>query len=158
MNSKKLKGFTFVELVTVITIVSILSLTSVIAYKEYLKKAVYTEGKSLVASIIKAQKIYYAQHNTFYGFSGNFSQELDIDARNNKYFKFFETIPGGIIPKSNGSYQKNVKQRFVANYSYVIIYCDYFHPNGQRWTVETKLYLDGHFTEYKSYEEKYDET
>ncbi len=157
MISKKLKGFTFVELVTAIIIVSILSITSVIAYKEYVKRAIYTEGKALISSIEKAQNIYYAQHNTFYGFSGNFSQELDIDARNNKYFKFFETIPGGVIPKASSSYKKSAKQRFVPNYSYVVIYCDYFHTNGQRWTVEAKLYLDGHSTEYKTYEEQYNE-
>lgn len=153
MNNKKLKGFTFLEFITVISIVSILFLASVITYKEYIKKIIYTEGKSLIASIVKAQNIYYARHNTFYGFSGNFSQELEIDARVNKYFKFFETVPGGLIPKTSNNYPKNEKQEFVLKYSYVVIYCDYFHTDGRRWTVETKLYLDGHCTKYKTYEE-----
>lgn len=107
MNSKKLKGFTFVELVTRITIVSILFFSSVIAYKEYVKSCFISNVNLFLPQLC------YVQHNTFYNFSGNFSQKLNIDTRNNKYFKFFETIPE-FISKSISSYPKRVNNDLLS--------------------------------------------
>lgn len=85
------KGFTLVELVIVIVIVGILSIVAVPIYRGYTRKAMGTEAKSLLGSIQTAQKVYYAEHSTFKTVSGvtDFDEELDVDARSNKYFTGF---------------------------------------------------------------------
>jgi len=88
---KRAKGFTLVELVIVIVIVGILSIVAVPIYRGYTRKAMGTEAKSLLGSIQTAQKVYYAENSTFKTVDlTDFDEELDVDARSNKYFTGFE--------------------------------------------------------------------
>ena len=89
---KNTKGFTLVELVIVIVIVGILSIVAVPIYRGYTRKAMASEGKSLLGSIQTSQKIYYAEFGTFYNPSGSLSYDpvLDVDARAGKYFNSYE--------------------------------------------------------------------
>jgi prepilin-type N-terminal cleavage/methylation domain-containing protein len=88
---KRAKGFTLVELVIVIVIVGILSIVAVPIYRGYTRKAMGTEAKSLLGSIQTAQKVYYAENSTFKAVElTDFDEELDVDARSNKYFTGFE--------------------------------------------------------------------
>ncbi|MBQ3834983.1 MAG: prepilin-type N-terminal cleavage/methylation domain-containing protein [Elusimicrobia bacterium] len=98
---KKTKGFTLVELIIVIVIVGILSIVAVPVYKGYTKKAMGTEGKSLLGSIATAERVYFAEYNyycenkdsngtTITDGVTSYNKVLDIDARNNKYFKSFK--------------------------------------------------------------------
>ncbi len=88
---KRAKGFTLVELVIVIVIVGILSIVAVPIYRGYTRKAMGTEAKSLLGSIQTAQKVYYAENSVFKTVTGptSFDEELDVDARSNKYFTGF---------------------------------------------------------------------
>jgi prepilin-type N-terminal cleavage/methylation domain-containing protein len=85
---KKTKGFTLVELVIVIVIVGILSIVAVPIYRGYTRKAMASEGKSLLGSIQTSEKIYYAEYGNFYTITGStaYNPLLDVDARANKYF------------------------------------------------------------------------
>ena len=91
----KRKGFTLVELVIVIVIVGILSIVAVPIYRGYTRKAMATEGTTLLGTIMTAQKIYYTEHAHYYSVSTStdFVEELDVDARPNKYFKGFTVTP-----------------------------------------------------------------
>ncbi len=88
---KNTKGFTLVELVIVIVIVGILSVVAVPIYRGYTRKAMASEGKSLLGSIQTSQKIYYAEHSAFLTGLTNvgYNSVLDVDTRGNKYFKTY---------------------------------------------------------------------
>lgn len=88
---RKAKGFTLVELVIVIVIVGILSIVAVPIYRGYTRKAMATEGKSLLGTIQTAQKVYFAEYAMFKnaGTVKGIDTELDVDARSNKYFTAF---------------------------------------------------------------------
>ena len=91
---KRAKGFTLVELVIVIVIVGILSIVAVPIYRGYTRKAVATEGKSLLGTIQTAEKVYFAEFASFKTTAKTaFDVALDVDARPNKYFTGF-TISG----------------------------------------------------------------
>ena len=86
------KGFTLVELVIVIIIVGILSIVAVPIYKGYTDRAKESEGKALLGSINTSQKVYFAEHNAFYGpveTATDNIKDLSIDARANKYYRTF---------------------------------------------------------------------
>ncbi|MDR1195038.1 MAG: prepilin-type N-terminal cleavage/methylation domain-containing protein [Endomicrobium sp.] len=86
---KNKKGFTLVELIVVIVIVGILTIVSLPIYRGYTLKSKITEGRALAASIITAQRVYYAENNTWYDISSwvDEDQILTVDARQNNYFK-----------------------------------------------------------------------
>ena len=96
------KGFTLVELVIVIIIVGILSIVAVPIYKGYTDRAKETEGKALLGSINTAEKVYFAEMNSFYATGGedgevaitSNSVKLSVDARANKYYKYFKVTAG----------------------------------------------------------------
>ena len=92
---KKTKGFTLVELVIVIVIVGILSIVAVPIYRGYTRKAMATEGKTLLGTIQTAQKVYFAEYAEFFNDSGSLSTALDVDARPNKYFTVFDITASG---------------------------------------------------------------
>ena len=84
---KKTKGFTLVELVIVIVIVGILAIVAVPIYRGYTRKAMASEGKSLLGSVSTSQKIYYAENGIFHTVGAtSYDSVLDVDARANKYF------------------------------------------------------------------------
>ncbi len=88
------KGFTLVELIIVIVIVGILSIVAVPVYKGYTKKAMGTEAKALLGSIMTAEKVYLAEygHYKFVEDIVNYDKDLDIDTRSNKYFTGWGTL------------------------------------------------------------------
>ena len=87
---KRAKGFTLVELVIVIVIVGILSIVAVPIYRGYTRKAMASEGKALLGTIQTSEKVYYAENARFMGATiTDFNEELDVDARANKYFTSF---------------------------------------------------------------------
>ena len=94
---KRAKGFTLVELVIVIVIVGILSIVAVPIYRGYTRKAMASEGKSLLGTIQTSQKVYFAEYAEYFkGISGaSFSELLDVDARSNKYFTSFTVDAAG---------------------------------------------------------------
>lgn len=90
------KGFTLVELVIVIVIVGILSIVAVPIYRGYTRKAMASEGKSLLGSVQTSEKIYYAEYGSFYApgaTATDYNPILDVDSRANKYFKLY-TVAG----------------------------------------------------------------
>jgi len=76
------KGFTLVELMVVVIIVGILASVAVPIYRANIKKAMASEGAALLGSVLTAQRIYFAEHNT-YTTDGN---SLGVDTIGNKYF------------------------------------------------------------------------
>lgn len=93
---KRAKGFTLVELVIVIVIVGILSIVAVPIYRGYTRKAMATEGKSLLGTVQTAQKIYYTENAVFASVGKtSFTTILDVDARPNKYFSTFQVWGSG---------------------------------------------------------------
>ena len=93
---RKAKGFTLVELVIVIVIVGILSIVAVPLYRGYTRKAMATEGKSLLGSIQTSEKVYFTEYAAFKGTTLTaFDSSLDVDARSNKYFTSFAITAAG---------------------------------------------------------------
>ncbi len=76
------KGFTLVELMVVVIIVGILASVAVPIYRANIKKAMASEGAALLGSVLTAQRIYYAEHNTY----TTTKSELGVDTIGNKYF------------------------------------------------------------------------
>ena len=95
----KIKGFTLPEVVITIAIVGILSLAAVPIYRGYVRKAMATEGKALLAEIDAAQKIYHARNGVFYEPSSSdkkesYNTKFGVDARTNKYFTVYKITTG----------------------------------------------------------------
>ncbi|MCM8821227.1 MAG: prepilin-type N-terminal cleavage/methylation domain-containing protein [Candidatus Omnitrophica bacterium] len=76
------KGFTLVELMVVVIIVGILASVAVPIYRANIKKAMASEGAALLGSVLTAQRIYYAENNTYTTTKTN----LGVDTLGNKYF------------------------------------------------------------------------
>ncbi|MCX8082233.1 MAG: hypothetical protein N3D17_02375 [bacterium] len=55
---------------------------SIPIYRAQVRKAMAAEGAALLGSVLTAQKIYYAEHNTYTTDSNN----LNISATGNRYF------------------------------------------------------------------------
>ena len=81
LHSKK--GFTLVELMVVVIIVGILAAVAVPLYRSNLKRAMSSEGVALVGSIRTAERVYYAEHDTYTGAPADLG---GIDLTGNKYF------------------------------------------------------------------------
>ena len=95
---KKTKGFTLVELVIVIVIVGILAIVAVPIYRGYTRKAMASEGKSLLGSVQTSQKIYYAENGDFYEVNDtSYDAVLDVDARANKYFTSYLVVADNTV-------------------------------------------------------------
>jgi len=80
-NSRK--GFTLIELMVVVIIVGILAAVAVPIYRANIKKAAASEGAALLGAVLTAEKVYYAEHNTY----TTDKADLGIDTVGNKYFK-----------------------------------------------------------------------
>lgn len=155
---KNIMGFTLVELVITIVIIAILSLVSVAVHREYVKKAIFTEGKVLVGAIVKAQRLYYMQNNSFFSWDshwlGGFCEEFDIDARSNKYFRDFSTEPFYVTRASKSGQNKSSQRGApISSQDYVRIRSFYF-PNNDNiaWIVSVDLYADGSISDFDIYE------
>ncbi len=87
------KGFTFIEVMIVVVIIGILASAWFFTGKGHMKVAMANEGRALIDKIVAQEKIYRVQNSDFFitasGKKLEFSQELKIDARQNKYFKRF---------------------------------------------------------------------
>ena len=95
MNIKK-NGFTLVELVIVIIIVGILSIVAVPVYRGYTRKSIATEGKALLGVIQMSERAKFAETAEYVSVSNvSFNEELDTDARSNKYFRTFSIVTNG---------------------------------------------------------------
>lgn len=86
---KNNNGFTLIELIIVIVIVGILTVVSIPIYRGYTLKSKMTEGRSLAASVITSQRVYYSEFGEWYDVSTatDENKALSIDSRSNTYFK-----------------------------------------------------------------------
>ncbi|MFC2048948.1 type IV pilin protein [Elusimicrobiota bacterium] len=94
---KRSRGFTLIELVVVMVIIGILAIISVPMYRNYVERAIQSEGRSLVGGIASSEKVYYAEHGTFIAAALGTSNDttLGIDSRSNTYFGTFGVAIGG---------------------------------------------------------------
>ncbi len=104
MRLKKSQGFTLIELVIVIIIIAILAIIAVPTYRNYTRRSMVAEGKSLVGAVATAQKLYYTEHSAYFGdgsvpYTGvdaaGVPDILGIDCRANKYFIHYWTSNNG---------------------------------------------------------------
>jgi len=79
---KRKKGFTLVELMTVVIIVGILAAIAVPLYRNNVRRAMASEGAALLGAVRTAERVYYAEHNTY----TSDKDALGVDASGNKYF------------------------------------------------------------------------
>jgi prepilin-type N-terminal cleavage/methylation domain-containing protein len=99
----KNKGFTRIELLVVILILGVLSITAIPIYREYVRKAVFSEGQSLLATLYNAQKIYYGEFGSYHEIFSptSYDQTLDIDAIQNRIFKSYNSkVSNNTDPKT----------------------------------------------------------
>ena len=104
MNRKnRSKGFTLVELMVVVIIVGILAAVAVPIYRQNVKRAMASEGAALLGSVLTAERVYYAEHNTY----TTDKSALGVDAEiGNKYFRDFtvtEADGNGFKAETNGT-------------------------------------------------------
>ena len=91
------KGFTFIEVMVVIVIVAILAASWFFTGKGHLRIAMATEAKVLIDRVIAQERNYMTRHSTFFVTDTvEYSRELNVDARQNKYFKRFKTAGGKV--------------------------------------------------------------
>jgi len=87
------KGFTFIEVMIVVVIIGILASAWFFTGKGHMKVAMANEGRALIDKIVAQEKIYRVQNSDFFVTTSSarleFSPELKVDARQNKYFKRF---------------------------------------------------------------------
>jgi prepilin-type N-terminal cleavage/methylation domain-containing protein len=108
MEKKRVsRGFTLIELVIVIVIISILSVVSVPMYRGYVRRAYATEGRTLVGSVCRAEKVYLVEKGVYLAVSPpvNYSPALDIDARTNQYFQTFSVTASGSYEAGNATFE-----------------------------------------------------
>ena len=157
------KGFTLVELVIVIIIVGILSVISVPVYRGYVEKAMLTEGKTLAGAIGRAQLAYHVENETFKSISKTgYDEDIDIDARGNKYFREFECSAGtggshatnhvasisnsSSINKADGDDDDDLYEEFSDHYVTIKVYGS---NNAKTWILTTTEWGDGFMEDIK---------
>ena len=90
---KSSKGFTFLEVMVVVVIIAILAGAWFFTGKGHVKIAMANEGRALIDKIVAQEKIYRVQKSDFFLTDRvEFSKDLKIDARQNKYFKEFKIV------------------------------------------------------------------
>jgi prepilin-type N-terminal cleavage/methylation domain-containing protein len=91
MTSKHVKGFTLIELMVVIIIIAVLAAIAVPVYKGYTLQAMTSEGQALVAAVAAAEKVYYAQTNTYMlvPAGGTMLDPLGVVGVQNTYFQTY---------------------------------------------------------------------
>ncbi|OQB72795.1 MAG: Fimbrial protein precursor [candidate division TA06 bacterium ADurb.Bin131] len=104
MNRKnRSKGFTLVELMVVVIIVGILAAVAVPIYRQNVKRAMASEGAALLGSVLTAERVYYAEHNTY----TTDSAALGVETTGNKYFQNGFTVTeadgNGFKAETNGT-------------------------------------------------------
>lgn len=96
MKRTKNRGFTLIELVVVMVIIGILSVISVPMYRNYVERAMGSEGKAMIGGIAKAEKVYYAEFGRFLEVARtNKDSIIDVDARTNTYYPEYTVVTGG---------------------------------------------------------------
>ena len=93
------RGFTLIELVVVIVIVGILASVSVPVYRGYTRRAMATEGRTLMNAVGAAQKIHYLEKGAYQTVSvadsGKGTDAIPVPAEANKYFKSYTVSVDG---------------------------------------------------------------
>ena len=96
---RKQGGFTLVELMIVVVIVGILAAVAVPLYRGNVKRAMATEGAALLGSVRTAERVYYAEHESYQAVaeddSGGSSDPLGISTAGNKYFTTYSVTVSG---------------------------------------------------------------
>jgi type IV pilus assembly protein PilE len=104
-KTKKVLGFTLIELIIVIVIISILALVSVPIYRGYTRRAMASEGRALVGSIATSEKVYLAEHGAYLAVPATaVDTTLDIDATGNKYFRTLTVTQSGTVTGANATF------------------------------------------------------
>jgi len=88
----KSNGFTLAEFIVVIAIIAVLFFIAFPVYKSFARRALESEGQSLLVKIDNAEKKYHAKFGVYYDDGGadeNYDEKLAVDARENRNFKTF---------------------------------------------------------------------
>jgi len=83
------RGFTLIELMVVVIIVGILAAVAIPLYRANVRKAMASEGAALLGAVLTAERVYYAEHNTYT------TSITDVSTTGNKYFTSFTVDSAG---------------------------------------------------------------
>lgn len=99
-------GFSLIECVVVVVIISIVVLIWGFYGSDHMKIAYMNEGHMLVEKVVAQERLYMAKNSAFLTVpTGTSSTALNIDTKQNNYFKTFKTTVAGnvLIVEAYGS-------------------------------------------------------
>ncbi len=101
LKRKNQKGFTLIELVIVMVIIGILAVISVPIYRQYVRRSMASEGRSLVGAVATAEKVWFAERGVYIAVPAGTINDatLGVNAGANTYFRTWGvTVVGGAAP------------------------------------------------------------
>lgn len=122
---RQIKGFTMIETIITLIIVAVISIVAVNVHANFSKKAKMSEGHALIGSISSAERMVYAGKGSFLPVNkSSYNELLDIDARSNKYYRYFYVLTPGadynadytIVAVSD---DKSIKEYAVVLHGYI---------------------------------------
>ena len=88
LQSKKMQGFTLIEMMITVAIIAILAAVAYPSYTEYVKRSNRSEGQALLSDTAAAQERYYSQNNVYITDNADIAKlNARTDSTTGKYFE-----------------------------------------------------------------------
>lgn len=107
LQSKKMQGFTLIEMMIVVAIIAILAAVAYPSYTEYVKRGNRSEGQALLSDTAAAQERYFSQNNSYITDDANIAKLASrTDSTTDKYSLTVSSVA------NDGGYTLTVTPKF----------------------------------------------